>query len=83
MRHCTLILIQTGVESAWLQRLKLSYEKLLLRFALNFTLRRYTLAISCTFSPAAGPSARRVSGPGGWRYPRHRMPHPIMSLATS
>ena len=33
--------VQTRVQTAWLQRLKLSYDQLLLSFVFNFKLRRY------------------------------------------
>jgi len=35
--------VETRVESAWFQLLKLQYLKLLLRFAFNFNMRPYTL----------------------------------------
>jgi len=34
-----------SIESAWFQRLKLKYDKLLLFFALNFNVRRFRLGV--------------------------------------
>jgi len=43
VERCKLKPVETRVETAWCQRLKLKYDELLSSFGFNFTLRRYPL----------------------------------------
>ena len=52
--------VETRVESAWFQRLKLAYDELLLSSAVNFNLRRYTKGLRMATPPRTGVGPTRI-----------------------
>jgi hypothetical protein len=55
--RCKLKRVESRVESAWFERLKLRYDKLLSSFAFNFNLRRYNAAADWLDALESAPPA--------------------------